>query len=83
MPSLIRGNSALRVALTGTCLIAFAALYLAHGVNRNTTVALLGTLIALAVTTVLATVFVSWSRLTGLTDESAQTLNVPAHPDRS
>lgn len=78
LPSLIRGNSALGVALTGTCLIAFAALYLAHGINRNTTVALLGTLIALAVTTVLATVFVSWTHLTGLTDEAAQTLNVTA-----
>ena len=78
LPSLIRGNSALGVALTGTCLIAFAALYLAHGINRNTTVALLGTLIALAVTTVLATVFVSWTHLTGLTDDSAQTLNITA-----
>src|SRR5829696_1234675 len=54
VPSLLRDENALLVALSGTVVIAFVALYLAHGVNRATTVALAGTLVSLAATTVLA-----------------------------
>ncbi len=78
LPSLLRGNAALPVALVASFLVAYLALYLAHGVNPNTTVALLGTLASLVVIAALATLFVHVSRLTGLTDEAAQVLRVTA-----
>ena len=78
LPSLLRGNPALPVALVGSFLIAYIALYLAHGVSPNTTVALLGTLAALVVTAGLAAVFVNLSHMTGLSDEAAQVLRVTA-----
>ncbi len=49
LPSLLRDNPALPVALVASFLVAYIALYLAHGVNPNTTVALLGTLASLVV----------------------------------
>ncbi|MGD9795283.1 MAG: YibE/F family protein [Acidimicrobiia bacterium] len=78
VPSILRDEPAILVAITGTIVVAFAALYLAHGVSMTTTVALTGTLASLAVTTGLALVAVSLTHLTGLADEEAQILRVTA-----
>lgn len=78
LPSLLRGNPALPVALVATVIIAFLALYLAHGVRLTTTVALVGTLGSLAVIAVLGQAFVGLTRLTGLTGEEAQILRITA-----
>jgi uncharacterized membrane protein len=78
VPALLRDSPALPVALTGAAAIAFLALYLAHGVKVGTTVALAGTLVALAVTSALAVFVVSATHLTGLADDNAQVLRVTA-----
>ncbi len=78
LPSLLRGNPALPVALAATVVIAFAVLYLAHGLNPSTTVALVGTLVSLAVTAVLAQVFVGLAGFTGLLGDEAVTLRITA-----
>jgi len=70
LPALERGSSPLGVALVSTTLVAYLALYLAHGISMRTSVALLGTLGALLLTVGLAVVFVHAARLTGLTDEN-------------
>jgi uncharacterized membrane protein len=71
LPSILDGNSPVMVAIVASSLIAFIALYLAHGVTIPTSVALLGTFASLAVTAILSLFFVGWSHLTGLSDESA------------
>ncbi|HKY68834.1 MAG TPA: YibE/F family protein, partial [Acidimicrobiales bacterium] len=73
VPSLLRDEPAVAVALAATVMIAFIALYLAHGVNTGTTVALAGTLAALAITSGLAFVVAAATNLTGLADGQAQT----------
>jgi uncharacterized membrane protein len=78
VPALLRDSSALPVALTGATAIAFIALYLAHGFRLGTTVALAGTLVALAITSALALLVVTVTHLTGLADNSAQVLRVTA-----
>jgi uncharacterized membrane protein len=78
VPSLLRGSPAVPVALAATVVIAFAALYLAHGVTMGTTVALVGTLVSLAITTGLAVGVVAAARITGLADESVQVLRITA-----
>jgi uncharacterized membrane protein len=78
VPALLRDEPAVGVALAGTVTIGFIALYLAHGVNRGTTVALAGTLLALALTSALAFGVAAAANLTGLTDSRAQTLRVTA-----
>jgi uncharacterized membrane protein len=78
LPSLLRGNPALPVALAGTILIALVVLYVAHGFTTTTTVALVGTLVSLGVVAVLAQIFVHAADLTGLADESGQVLRVTA-----
>jgi uncharacterized membrane protein len=78
LPSLLRDNNPLAVALVTTSVIAFAALYLAHGINRSTTIALIGTLGSILVITTLATVASGAAELTGLSDQSVQVLRVTA-----
>lgn len=78
VPALLRDSPALPVALAGTVVIAFLALYLAHGVHLGTTVALAGTLVSLAITSGLALLAASTMHLTGLADQNAQILRVTA-----
>ncbi len=83
LPSLLDGNQAVLVALVAASVIAFIALYLAHGVNAMTTVALLSTFAALVITGVLSWVFVRLANFTGYTDDSTQMLDalqVPIDP---
>lgn len=71
LPALVEGTSPVLVAIVGASAIAFLALYLAHGLRAMTTVALLGTLGALAVTVVLAWAFTEAARFSGFTSEEA------------
>jgi uncharacterized membrane protein len=54
VPALLHDSPAVPVTLAATALIAFAALYLSHGFNAGTTVALAGTLVSLALIAALA-----------------------------
>lgn len=71
VPQILAGHDPLTICLAGAAAIAIVSLYLAHGFNKRTTVALCGTLITLAVSAGLAIFFVSAAKLVGLaTDES-------------
>lgn len=70
LPALIAGGPPVPVAVVAASLIAFLALYLAHGVSPLTTVALLGTLGSLVLVTVLSWVFTELTVLSGLSEET-------------
>jgi uncharacterized membrane protein len=70
-PALLDGAPPLGVALSGAAAIAYATLYLAHGVNDRTTVALVGTLASLGLTAVLAVSFAGAAALSGLASEES------------
>jgi uncharacterized membrane protein len=70
LPAIADGRSPLPVALVGSSLVMFIALYLSHGVNVRTTSAVIGTIVSLTITGVLAAVAVSAARFTGLGEES-------------
>ena len=71
LPAIIDGRSPIWVAVTGAAVISFLALYMAHGLGPMTTVALLGTLCSLALTAVLAVVFMAIADFTGFASEEA------------
>ena len=68
VPALLRDHPAVPVVLVAGAVIGFAALYLAHGFNVGTTIAVAGTLVSLAITAGLALLAVEATRLTGLGD---------------
>jgi uncharacterized membrane protein len=65
IPAILDGSSPLLVAVVGSSAIMFAALYLTHGVNVHTSVAVAGTLASLVLTGVLGATFTSLMHLTG------------------
>jgi len=68
-PALLDGQPPLGVALVSAVIIGLAALYLAHGIDDTTTVALLGTLAALGLTGLLGALFTEAAQITGLASE--------------
>jgi len=78
LPALLSGDSPLLVALVTASAVAFAAIYLAHGLNHQSTVAYLGTAASLLLTGVLASIFVEASQFSGLADEEATFLQISA-----
>jgi uncharacterized membrane protein len=71
IPGILHGENPVAVTLVGGSVIMFVVLYLAHGFNGRTTIALLGTLGSLALTAVLAELFVGVTHLTGASSEEA------------
>ncbi len=71
IPALVDGRDALLVSLVGSSLVMLVALYVANGINVQTTIAVLGTLASLLLCGVLAQVFVLSADLTGLGSEDA------------
>jgi len=71
VPAILDGSDPLLVSLVGSVVIAFAALYLSHGVGVKTTTALMGTLGGLLCAAILAVVFMDAAEITGLASEEA------------
>jgi uncharacterized membrane protein len=78
LPAILEGHSPLGVAIVGSAAIAFLALYVAHGFTAMTTVALLGTLSSLALTAILANVFVEVAQISGFASEEAIVVQIGA-----
>jgi uncharacterized membrane protein len=74
VPQIAAGSNPLVVSLVGSFVIACIALYLAHGFNRRTSVALLSTLVTLSIAVVLAVVFVHVGKLFGMGSEESMFL---------
>ncbi len=69
LPAVLRGHDPLLVAVVGGSAIMLLALYLCHGLNARTSVAVLGTLCSLGLIGALGSVFIDWGRLTGNTSD--------------
>lgn len=73
-PSILDGNDPLLVSVVAASGIAFVSLYLVHGFNPITTVALAGTLSSLGLTLGLSWVFFELAAFTGLATEEGLVL---------
>lgn len=73
---ILQGQPPLLVSSLGAFLISFITIYLAHGINSRTTLALLSTLISLLLALLLSFIFVHLAHLTGLGSEDAFYLQI-------
>lgn len=71
LPAVLAGADPLPIAVVGSAAIMFVAVFLAHGVTARSSVAVLGTLLSLVLTGLLAGAFVAAGRFTGLASEEA------------
>ncbi len=76
IPRILAGNDPLLISIIGALVILFVTTYVAHGVSRQTTVALISTFIALFITAALARLFVGFAGLTGVGNEDLASLQV-------
>lgn len=71
VPRILGGGSPFIATLIGTFAIAAVSLYLAHGFNKRTSVAFVGTIITLALSAAFAALAVALARMNGMGDEHA------------
>ncbi len=76
LPQIYAGRDPVLIAIVGSLFIVPFTFYLSHGLNKKTTVAVMGTFIALIITGFLAKFFVEAARLTGYASEEAGFLHV-------
>lgn len=75
LPQIIKGSDPIIISIIGSAFIIPVTFYLSHGFNKKTNIAIIGTLISLTITGILASIFVNASKLTGFASEEAAFLN--------
>jgi len=76
LPRILDGADPIFVSVLGTCLIIPISFYMSHGFSKKTTVAIVGTIISLIITGILAGVFVDVLKISGFASEEAGFLSV-------
>lgn len=71
LPAILKGSNPLLVAVVGGAVIMAIALFLTHGINAESSIALSGTIAALGLTVVLGWFFTKFCQLSGLASEGA------------
>ena len=74
VPQIIAGANPLIVAIIGSLVILLVSTYLAHGISKQTTIALISTFIALIIAAILSLVSVNFTKLAGIGDDAATSL---------
>ena len=77
-PSVLDGNDPVLVSVIAGSVIAYVGLYLTHGFDPTTTVALAGTLLSLLLTLAVSSLFFSLAAFSGLASEEGLTLPLVA-----
>jgi uncharacterized membrane protein len=76
LPNINAGYDPVLIVIIGSLMIAPITFYISHGFNKKTTMAIVGTLLALLITGLLAKVFVDAAQLSGYVSEEAGFLQV-------
>jgi len=75
LPRIIEGKEPILIAILGSLIIIPITFFLSHGINTKTLIAIIGTLISLVITGILAVIFIEMGKLTGYSSEDAGMLN--------
>lgn len=79
LPQILSGADPVKTAIITSIFIVPITFYLSHGINKKTSIAILGTIISLFFTTWMAELFINLTRLTGFAMEEANFLQ-SSHP---
>lgn len=71
LPSIYHGSNPILVVFLGIIFIIPISFYLSHGLNKKTTVAIIGTIISLFLAVGLSIIFIKLAKLTGTTSEES------------
>lgn len=76
LPLLLQGYSPILVSTSIAAVVLFIVIFFTHGFNRESSVALAGTVVAVTLTSILAFLAVKGTQLTGFTSDEALYLNL-------
>jgi uncharacterized membrane protein len=76
VPAILNGEPPLLVAIVGSAVIMLAVLFLTHGFNLTTSIAVMGTLASLTLTGVVSALSTAAAKLTGVASEESSYLNI-------
>lgn len=76
VPQILNGRDPILVSILGSLAILLITIYLAHGISRRTTSAVISTFVSLTLTGILAFIFVKIFYLSGLGDENSYMLQM-------
>jgi len=76
VPQILAGRNPLFISIIGSLIILVSTIYLAHGINKKTHLAVISTSICLILTGILSIIFVQMALLTGLGSEEAYSLTL-------
>lgn len=79
IPQILNQQDPLQISITGAFMILFTSTFLAHGVSKKTSIAVVATFISLCITYLLGILFVSFAHLAGLGTEDSYMLAVSSH----
>ncbi|MEO6509251.1 MAG: YibE/F family protein [Patescibacteria group bacterium] len=74
LPQILIGNNPIMIAIFASAFLIPLSFSLSHGLNKKTLAAVIGTLISLVITGIIAYIFVEASKLTGFSSEEASFL---------
>ena len=83
LPQIVAGRDPVVVSIVGSVVLLAISTYLVYGWNFKAHAAVIGMMLSLVLTGVLAWLFVGWTRLTGLSVEEASYLVIELGPDVS
>lgn len=76
LPRILSGDSPVLIALISAIVIIPVTFYMSHGLNRKTTIAVISSVITLAIAAILGSMFIELGHLTGLSSEEAGMLSL-------
>lgn len=76
LPQILKGFNPVLIATVAALIIVPVSFYIAHGINKKTTIAIISSLISLIITAILASVFTEIGHLSGLSSEEAGMLSI-------
>lgn len=76
LPAIVGKTDPVSVSLITACVLVPITFYMAHGFRKQTHIAVVSSLISLAVVVVLSIIWIEWAKLTGYSTEEATFLDV-------
>lgn len=76
LPRILAGDNPVFISIFSSLIIIPVSFYLSHGLNKKTTISIIGSIITLIITALLASVFIKLGHLTGLSSEDAGMLSL-------
>lgn len=76
LPAIVSGADPINTSLVTAAFLVPITFYISHGFNKNTTIAVVSSLLSLIVVTALSIIWIQWAKLTGFSSEEASFLDV-------